>query len=108
MIRTAIVAYLLFVIVAVHAHDGMHDDWFKSLRSNSGGVCCDGSDALRVEDPHWDIQDGHYRVMLDGKWIDVLDSRIVKTTNIVGYAVVWPYTSDGQTYVRCFMPGAVS
>jgi hypothetical protein len=36
----------------------------------------------------------------------VPDAAIVKEPNRFGPAVVWPYEQDGQTQIRCFMPGA--
>ena len=52
-------------------------------------------------------QDGHYRVRLYGEWIVVPDNAVVTEPNKFGPAVVWPYMgTDGQTQIRCFLPGA--
>ena len=112
--RCAIAAVLVCLASLAGAHDGHHDEWFKSLTNELGVPCCDGSDALRVEDPDWAIKDGHYRVFLDGKWMDVPDDRVVQAPNIVGPAFVWPGVSagddegggGGEPYIRCFLPGA--
>jgi hypothetical protein len=50
---------------------------------------------------------GHYRVRLHGEWIVVPDNAVVTEPNKFGPAVVWPYMgTDGQTQIRCFLPGA--
>jgi hypothetical protein len=80
--------------------------WFDQLASGKG-LCCSFADGLRVEDVDWDTQAGHYRVRLNGEWIVVPDNAIVTEPNRFGPAVVWPYmNSDGQTQIRCFLPGS--
>jgi len=109
MIRIAAAIAFVALIYPAQAHDGMHDDWFRSLKNNYGASCCDGSDALRVEDPSWGIEDGRYYVTLNGKKHVVSPEQLVQATNIIGYAIVWPY-GDGQggDLIRCFMPGTTS
>jgi hypothetical protein len=80
--------------------------WFDQLASGKG-LCCSFADGLRVEDVDWDTQDGHYRVRLNSEWIVVPDNAVVTEPNRFGPAVVWPYmNSDGQTQIRCFLPGS--
>ena len=79
--------------------------WFDQLASGKG-LCCSFADGVSVSDVDWDSQEGHYRVRLHGEWVDVPDAAIVKEPNRFGPAVVWPYEQDGQTQIRCFMPGA--
>jgi hypothetical protein len=80
--------------------------WFDQLASGRG-LCCSFADGFRVEDVDWDTQDGHYRVRLSGEWIVVPDNAVVTEPNKFGPAVVWPYmSSDGQTQIRCFLPGS--
>ncbi len=80
--------------------------WFDQLASGRG-LCCSFADGFSIQDVDWDTHDGHYRVRLDGKWVDVPDSAVVTEPNRFGPAVVWPYQdSDGVTQIRCFMPGA--
>lgn len=92
------------------AHDSEHPElngWFMGLRSHSGMPCCDGSDALHIADPDWQSHEGHYRVKLDGQWVDVPDAAVVDGPNKDGRALVWPYFIDGKPIgVRCFLPGA--
>jgi hypothetical protein len=80
--------------------------WFDKLASGKG-LCCSFADGFRVDDVDWDTQDGHYRVRLNGDWILVPDNTVVTEPNRYGPAVVWPYMgTDGQTQIRCFLPGA--
>ena len=53
------------------------------------------------------IQEGHYRVRIEGQWLVVPDAAVVTEPNRFGPAVVWPYTDRyGNTRIRCFIPGA--
>jgi hypothetical protein len=80
--------------------------WFDRLASGNG-LCCSFADGFRVDDVDWDTQDSHYRVRLHGEWIVVPDNAVVTEPNKFGPAVVWPYMgTDGQTEIRCFLPGA--
>jgi len=88
-----------------HAADPLKP-WFNSLKSEKG-LCCSVADGKTVEDVDWDSKDGHYRVHLDGKWIDVPNDALVNVPNKFGQAVVWPMTGeDGTTTIRCFIAGA--
>jgi hypothetical protein len=93
------------------AHDNRHPElhnWFMGLKSKGKMACCDGSEATRLEDADWEAKDGHYRVRLNGEWVDVPDHAVVEEPNLAGPTMVWPYYLDGRmTGVRCFMPGAM-
>jgi hypothetical protein len=55
------------------AHDYQHPElngWYESLHS-SKGPCCEGTDAKRIDEADWDSKGGHYRVRIDGEWVDV-------------------------------------
>lgn len=97
------------VFSPARGHDAAHpelDNWFMSLHGRHGIPCCDGSDATRLSDVDWDMHDGHYRVRLEGQWVDVPDSAVVDGPNRAGSTMVWPYYLDGKPIgVRCFMPG---
>ena len=44
---------------------------------------------------------------LHGEWIEVPNSSVETEPNRYGPAVVWPYMdSDGNVYIRCFLPGS--
>jgi hypothetical protein len=81
--------------------------WFDNLTS-SNGKCCSFADGFSVSDVDWDTEDGHYRVLLHGEWINVPNSSIVSVPNRYGRAVVWPYRdSNGNINIRCFRLEAV-
>jgi hypothetical protein len=83
-------------------------DWFKSLRSQQGVPCCDSADGQRVEDVDWDTEGDHYRVRLDGQWIDVPDSAVIREPNQSGKTIVWPHYVYGKIVILCFLPGTMS
>lgn len=91
-------------------HDGHNDEWLKALKNQNGHPCCDGSDAFRINDPDWKMENNKYYVKLrpGGQWLAVPEDRIVKQPNQVGYALVWPITVDGEDVVRCFLPGSTT
>ena len=64
--------------------------WFDNLTS-SNGKCCSFADGFAVSDVDWDTEDGHYRVLLHGEWVNVPNSSVVAEPNRYGPAVVWPY-----------------
>jgi hypothetical protein len=87
-----------------YANDPLRD-WFDHLASDKG-MCCSFTDGFSVSDVDWDMQDGHYRVLLHGEWIDVPEPAVVTGPNRYGPAVVWPYMDNkGSTNIRCFLPG---
>lgn len=89
------------------------DSWYPTLKSESGGYCCDGpgKDAVHLSDVDWDTKDGHYRVFLEGQWRDVPDGAVLKQPNLSGMTLVWPVYFRGvnnevqNIIIRCFMPG---
>jgi len=97
-------------IVAAARDDGRYANsplksWFDRLASGNG-LCCSFADGFRVDDVDWDTQAGHYRVRLNDESIVVPDNAVVSEPNKFGPAVVWPYMgTDGQTQIRCFLPG---
>lgn len=103
-------------IFATHVHarntDGRYaasplKDWFDALRSEKG-LCCSNADGLTVRDADWDANGEHYRVRLDGEWLEVPNEAVVRRPNLFGTAVVWPYQENGKTAIRCFIAGALS
>ena len=80
--------------------------WFDNLTS-SNGKCCSEADGLSVSDVEWDAEEGHYRVLLHGEWVNVPNSSVVTEPNRDGPAVVWLYMdSNGNIYIRCSLPRA--
>ena len=99
----------IFAIGHARAHDYQRPElnsWYESLHSGKG-PCCDGSDAKRIDDADWEINDGHYRVRIDGEWVDVPNDAVVDGPNRAGHTMVWPYYLNGQPKARCFMPGSM-
>ena len=46
-------------------------------------------------------------MLLHGEWINVPNSAVVTEPNRYGPAVVWPYMdTNGNIYIRCFLPGS--
>ena len=106
----AAVCFWFFDRVALARDDGRYAGnplhaWFDQLASGKG-LCCSFADDVSIEDVDWDTQDGRYRVRLHGEWIMVPENALVTEPNRFGPAVVWPYESEGQTQIRCFLPGA--
>ena len=81
--------------------------WFDSLKSGKG-LCCSVADGRTVEDPDWDNDNGHYRVHIDGQWIDVPDDAVITEPNRYGPTMVWPFWNNGKMTIRCFLPGAMT
>lgn len=119
MKRALLAAWIVYVLILLgaaaitsyaFAHDHGRPDlnkWFQDLRSRAKAPCCDGSDAVRLDDPDWESRDGHYRVRIEGEWVDVPDSALIDGPNLDGKTMVWPYHENGHPRVRCFMPGAM-
>src|SRR3954469_15391253 len=80
--------------------------WFDTLKS-SKGLCCSDADGFAVSDPDWDSQNGHYRVRLDGEWVDVPDEAVITEPNRAGRTMVWPVKTAFGVSIRCFMPGSM-
>jgi hypothetical protein len=103
--------FFSIVIAPALAHDPSRPElngWFNKLASGRG-LCCSLTDGVTVADPDWESKDGHYRVRLDGKWIDVPDDAVITEPNLVGRTMVWPMPMiEGDTIkIRCFMPGSM-
>lgn len=115
MIVVTLLVAIMFAVAAMwpaSAHDHNRpelDSWYPTLKSGRG-PCCDGPgvDAKFLADKDWESRDGHYRVRLDGKWIDVPDEAVLKEPNKDGRTLVWPMKyMDGSTHIRCFIPGSM-
>jgi len=59
------------------------------LQNKDGFYCCARADGHPLEDGEWDIKDNHYRVFLEGEWIDVPDDAVISGPNKFGKAIVW-------------------
>ena len=81
--------------------------WFDHLASGRG-PCCSDADGYALSDPDWESKDGHYRVRIDGQWIDVPDDAVITAPNRVGRTMVWPIRGYLGLTIRCFMPGSMT
>jgi hypothetical protein len=81
--------------------------WFESLKSGKG-PCCSDADGTAVSDVDWQSGNGHYRVRLDGEWIDVPDEAVITEPNRIGRTMVWPLRGYLGLTIRCFMPGSMT
>lgn len=77
------------------------------------GICCNEFDG-RPPEAVWELSDGsasnvHYRVMIEGQWVDVPDEAVLEVPNYSGVAIVWysaTRTLDKSTFfIRCFIAG---
>lgn len=110
-----VAAILLLIITAVPAlarDDGRYANselkpWFDSLRSGRG-PCCSDADGSALSDIDWDSDRGHYRVRLEGVWVDVPDDAVITEPNRAGRAMVWPMWLEGVVQIRCFIPGSMT
>jgi hypothetical protein len=87
------------------------DGWFQGLKSEQG-PCCSNADGTAVADVDWDVKDGHYRVRIDNKWIDVPDSAVLHQPNLFGPTMVWPLRTwaaqNENIIIRCFIVGTLT
>jgi hypothetical protein len=104
LIRALVVAIMLALIAPAFAQQSLRD-WFNSLKSPGGGICCRDFDGLSLEEDTWRTSGDHYQVLVKGQWIDVPESSVVNEPNRLGRAHVW-LRYDGS--VRCFLPGTLS
>ena len=81
--------------------------WFDTLRSGKG-PCCSDADGTAVSDVDWESRNGHYRVRLEGDWVDVPEEAVITEPNRVGRTMVWPIRGYGGLTIRCFMPGSMT
>jgi hypothetical protein len=106
-----IAPFLLSSGHAVARDDGRFADsplkpWFDSLRSHLG-PCCSDADGVALADPDWESHNGHYRVRIDGQWVEVPDEAVITEPNRAGRTMVWPVKTVFGVAIRCFMPGSM-
>jgi hypothetical protein len=114
-LRTAVAlmaSTAVLVGVATARDDGRYANsplksWFDSLRSGKG-PCCSDADGSAVADVDWESRDGHYRVRLEGQWIDVPDDAVITEPNRAGRTMVWPIKGAYGISIRCFLPGSMT
>jgi len=102
-------AIILFFFLAFMARSYGQDpmplrEWFNSLKSPAGQVCCVDFDGLQLYDQEWRTSGNKYQALVKGKWIDIPADTVVEGPNRLGRAHLW-LRLDGS--VRCFMPGVM-
>ena len=117
--RTPLTIGFAVLLLALASHPGHARDldgryaksplkqWFDSLRSGKG-PCCSDADGSALADVDWESKGGHYRVRLDGEWIDVPDEAVITEPNRIGRTMVWPLRGYLGLTIRCFMPGSMT
>lgn len=105
-----------FAVPAMHARDvdgryaaqnpELHQ-WFEGLRS-AKGPCCSDADGTALSDVDWETAGGHYRVRIDGAWVEVPDEAVITEPNRIGRTMVWPIRGYLGVSIRCFMPGSMT
>ena len=81
--------------------------WFDRLASRKG-PCCSDADGSAVSDVDWETSGGHYRVRIEGEWVDVPEEAVITEPNRVGRTMVWPIRGYLGLTIRCFMPGSMT
>lgn len=115
VIRTALAVIASAAVLAGHAtarDDGRYagsplKSWFDTLKSGYG-LCCSDADGFAVLDPDWESKEGHYRVRLEGEWVNVPDDAVITEPNRAGRTMVWPVKSSRGISIRCFLPGSMT
>jgi hypothetical protein len=94
----AVLAAILLAFQSAHARDRdgkyanspLHE-WFEQLASKKGR-CCSDADGRALSDLDWESHDGHYRVQIDGEWVNVPEDAVVTEPNLCG-------ADDGLAYL---------
>ena len=81
--------------------------WFDSLKSGKG-PCCSDADGSAVSDVDWESKEGHYRVRLDGQWLDVPDEAVITEPNRTGRTMVCPIRDYLDITIRFFIQGSMT
>ncbi len=90
--------------------DKQRNDWYRTLKSNGGGSCCDLTDAAHLDQRYArQLADRSWEVFLTDlqKWVPVPPDRVVHNKpSIDGEPYLFRYPSvlyDGSL-IRCFVP----
>jgi len=85
-------------------------EWFDHLSSKKGR-CCSDADGTALSDVEWKSKDGHYIVLIEGRWWPVPDEAVIEEPNRSGRTTVWPIYNrtiqqEMTIEIRCFIVGA--
>lgn len=81
--------------------DGPRAQWFKSLKNDTGVLCCDLADGARIPQDHVKQVGTTWYVLINSVWVEVPESAVVKTSSIDGEPYLF-MRYDGKT-IRCFV-----
>ena len=106
-------ALISFIPINGNAHHSNPEwgEWMAKQQNMIGTSCCDGTDAYVLEQDEWKIENGIYKVSIEGKWYDIrphVKVNLIHGPNPTGKAVVW-YSKvypDGIP-IYCFTPGTM-
>ena len=108
--KACLITLLLLLIAVPTQADFFGPDRLHSKR----GLCCNEFDG-RVPEAIWELSDGtipdvHYKVQIEGQWVNVPDEAVLDIPNYAGVAIVW-YSSTRYMdkppsfFIRCFISG---
>jgi hypothetical protein len=109
------IAFVTIVMCSkAFAHDFEHPErtpWMMMLQDAAGNNCCEPTDNNAVKDVPWDtwrdeLGYTHFRVYIEGDWVKVDDSKVVKAPNNYRVPIVWVTHDNGVPMIKCFLPGA--
>ena len=63
--------------------------WFDSLRSGKG-PCCSDADGTAISDADWESGNGHYRVRVEGEWVEVPDEAVITESRRTHHGMAYP------------------
>jgi hypothetical protein len=97
-------ALFIMAITRSYGQEQSLREWFNSLRSPAGGVCCHNFDGISLDEAEWRNAGGKYEVLIEGKWVEVPEPNLVTAPNRLGRAHLWLRPDGG---IRCFIPGVM-
>lgn len=101
----------IVVPLKAHAHDpATHQmDELSNATSDAYGKCCVGDDYHKLRIEEWETTDDGWRIRWHGQWLDVpRRAKVHNVQNPDADAKAWVFGAMETTYVRCFLPGALS
>ena len=63
--------------------------WFESLKSGKG-PCCSDADGTAISDADWESGNGHYRVRVEGQWVEVPDEAVITESRRTHHGMAYP------------------
>jgi hypothetical protein len=86
------------------ANPSLHQ-WFKSLHNDLDVYCCAEADGHELNDDDWRHVGDHIDVFVEGVWMTVPITKVLKEPNRAGKPIVWYTYMNGIPEIKCFIPG---